>query len=126
MAASLISCVLSVEVWLKPNLLYCYNIGIYTCTWGQRSQTKVKSYVRSTSNFKSENVKYDLFIYFLNDHYQKPFSAWVTEPLAHNRTSRKSQNSIRRLIWDCPIFCFMFLFSNWTDSPSFLLRLLFE
>ena len=35
------------EVWLKPNLVYWYNVGTFTCSWGQRSQKKVKGHVRS-------------------------------------------------------------------------------
>ena len=37
------------EVWLEPNLVYWYNVGTFTCIWGQRSQIKVKCHVRSIS-----------------------------------------------------------------------------
>ena len=37
-----------VEIRLKPNLVYWYNVGTFTCSWSQRSQIKVKGHVRST------------------------------------------------------------------------------
>ena len=37
-----------VEVRLEPNWVYWYNVRIFTCTRGQRSQIKVKGHVRST------------------------------------------------------------------------------
>ena len=36
-----------VKVRLEPNLVYWYNVGTFTCSWGQRSQMKVKGHVRS-------------------------------------------------------------------------------
>ena len=36
-----------VEVGLEPNLVYLYNVGTFTCSWGQRSHIKVKGHVRS-------------------------------------------------------------------------------
>ena len=35
------------EVRLEPNLDYWYNVGTFTCSWGHRSQMKVKGHVRS-------------------------------------------------------------------------------
>ena len=35
-----------VEVGLEPNLVYWYNVRTFTCSWGQRSQMKVKGHVR--------------------------------------------------------------------------------
>ena len=34
-------------VRLEPNLVYWYNVGTFTCSWGQRSQMKVKGHGRS-------------------------------------------------------------------------------
>ena len=38
----------NVEVWVESNLIYWYYAGVYTWTWCQRSQIKVKGHVRST------------------------------------------------------------------------------
>ena len=37
-----------VEIHLKLNLVYWYNVGTFTCSWGQRSPMNVKGHVRST------------------------------------------------------------------------------
>ena len=36
-----------VKVRLVPNFVYLFDIGTFTCSWGQRSQMKVKVHVRS-------------------------------------------------------------------------------
>ena len=46
-----------VEVRLKPNLVYWYNLGTFMCSCGQRSYTKVKDHLRSSCkiDWKCEN-----------------------------------------------------------------------
>ena len=36
-----------VEIRLEPNLVYWYNVGLFACSGGQRSETKGKCHVRS-------------------------------------------------------------------------------
>ena len=37
----------NVDVWLEPNLVFWYNLGTFTYSWGKQLQMKVKGHMRS-------------------------------------------------------------------------------
>ena len=87
--------ILKVEVRLKPNLVYWYNMGTFICSCSQRSYTKVKGHLRSSCRI-GWKCEYGLIRKVKSDLNQTWFIDMIWEPSYVHAVSQKVTNQGQR------------------------------